>query len=752
MPRKNSSLLIRGGTVVTAEKTLTADVYVEGETIAKIGSKLNRTADLTIDATGKLVIPGGIDPHTHFDMPYGDTVSSDDFETGTIAAACGGTTTVIDYAGQTKGRSLREGLDEWRRKAEGKAVIDYAFHMMVCDLPNERLPEMSALTLDGTRSFKFFTAYPGRLMLPDSVIEQAMRQSVKDGSVICLHCEDGPEIERRIVEALQKKQTAPKYHALTRPNSTEADAIRRMILLSEQTGATLYVVHLSSKEGLEEIHHARTRGLKVVTETCPQYLFLDRSLYDQDPGEAAKYVLSPPLRGKQDQEALWKGLADGDIQCVGTDHCPFLLKEKVEGSKIDFTKIPGGGPGVENRMSLLYQGVVDGRISVNLFIEITSTAAAKFFGLYPKKGTIAVGSDADLVIFDPNREKTMSAKNPQTHHMRVDYNLYEGMEVRGSPETVILRGRVGAREGGFVGKKGFGRLLRQGMGMALAGLFCLAGGRTTASTLEKSLEEVVAASETIVLATRAFPEKTAKNEERFLSRETLFNSDDLILPVEFRVQSPNQKLFDAIATDLKKGKPYPISILDTYGSSIRPEAFPKVKKMILFLKKGKAWDGYLYAMEQAYEAIDRKKEVIRMIDKVKRGKSEPKALTSEELTTKFAAALCSSEAIDRFQEVVDRKEKLKMSAESPEKEQAGIREGMKLIHSDLARVLKEQKVGTEGLRALAKKEDEETITKSVDGVITSLLESCQDRLKETVYFRENTVVRETLWEIVREFR
>jgi dihydropyrimidinase len=452
------SLLIRNGKIVTAERVFSADLFVEKETITRIGKGLRDRADRFIDAGGRLVIPGGVDPHTHLDMPYGAITSSDDFRTGTIAAACGGTTTIIDYAGQTKGRPLREGLEEWRRKAEGKAVIDYGFHMMVCDLPDKRLPEMTRLIQEGITSFKFFTAYPGRLMLDNATILKAMRRAAGDGSLICMHAEDGVEIEKLIQKALRSQERAPVYHARTRPEATEREAIAAVSTLAEKAFVILYVVHVSTGGGVAEIRAARDGGVKILGETCPQYLFLDESRYDREPAEAAKYVMSPPLRAKKNQGDLWKGLKSDDLQCVGTDHCPFLWKDKKRGAKENFTKIPGGGPGIQNRMSLLF-----GRLPIGRFVEVTSKNPAKIFGLYPKKGTIAVGSDADLVVFDPEREETISVSNLGTHRMRVDYSLYEGMKVRGFPEIVISRGEIVARDGKFVGKKGRGRFVKRGL-------------------------------------------------------------------------------------------------------------------------------------------------------------------------------------------------------------------------------------------------------------------------------------------------
>jgi dihydropyrimidinase len=450
--------IITNGRVVTAEQELAADVLIENDLISAIGTNLGN-AGRTIDARGRYVIPGGIDPHTHFDLPMGPGVSSaDDFESGTIAAAFGGTTTVIDFPTQERGRTLRHAVDAWLAKAEGRAVIDYGFHVICIDLPDERLVEMRQLVDEGIPSFKLLMAYPGRIMVDDGAIYRAMRVAAGAGALILVHAENGHVIEAMVREAIAAGNTAPKYHALTRPAGTEAEAVGRAIDIAEMTGAAVHIVHLSSAAGLARIAEARRRGLPVYAETCPQYLFLDDSRYDAPGLEGAKYVMSPPLRKKSDQDALWEGLVSGDVQLVATDHCPFTLAQKAAGAN-DFSKIPNGGPAVEHRMSLMYHGgVAGGRFDMRLFVEVTSTAAAKMFGLYPRKGTIAVGSDADIVIFDPNAEATISAA---THHMRVDYSAYEGMRVRGVVETVIARGRVIVEGGRFTGKPGAGQFLKR---------------------------------------------------------------------------------------------------------------------------------------------------------------------------------------------------------------------------------------------------------------------------------------------------
>ena len=455
--------LIKNGHIVTAVDSYVADVLVDGSTVALIGRDLEKiagTLDKTIDATGKLVIPGGIDPHTHMDLPFGGTSSSDDFETGTRAAAFGGTTTIIDFAVQYHGQSLNQALDVWFGKAEGKATIDYGFHLIVTDLPDERLPDLKALIAQGVSSFKLFMAYPGVFLVDDGTIFKAMTAAGEAGGLICMHAENGVVIDVLVKRALAEGKTAPRYHALTRPTRAEAEGVHRAIAIAEMANAPVYIVHLSCYDSLKEVQAARDLGLPAYAETCPQYLFLDNNYYEQEGFEGAKYVMTPPLRDKSNQEQLWKGLRGNDLQVISTDHCPFCFKEQKELGRDDFSKIPNGGPGVEHRMSLIYDGgVAEKRISLNRFVELTSTAAAKIFGLFPKKGTIAVGSDADIVVFDPNREQTLSAK---THHMRVDYSAYEGRKVRGVVETVLSRGAVVVENGTFKAKPGSGRFLKRG--------------------------------------------------------------------------------------------------------------------------------------------------------------------------------------------------------------------------------------------------------------------------------------------------
>jgi dihydropyrimidinase len=452
--------IIRNGSVVTATDTYIADVAIENGKISTIGTALpTQNATKILEASGKLVLPGGIDVHTHLDMPFGGTTSADDFETGTRAAAFGGTTTLIDFAIQYKGQSLRQAFDTWMRKAATKATCDYAFHCIVTDVSGGQLSEMNDLVREGVTSFKLFMAYPGVFMLDDGSIFKALQTTSKNGGLVCMHAENGSAIDVIVQQALAEGKRAPKYHALTRPTTAEAEAVGRAIALAEMAGAPIYIVHLSCNDALEKIREARDRGLPVYAETCPQYLYLSLENMDAPGFEGAKYVFTPPLREKWNQEKLWSGLKHDHLQVVSTDHCPFCFKEQKEMGRDDFTKIPNGGPGVEHRMSLIYSGgVASGRFSANRFVELVSTTPAKLFGLYPRKGTIAVGSDADLVIFDPKRKHTISAA---THHMRVDYSMFEGIQVIGMPDVVLSRGRVVVERENFLGRAGQGEFLRR---------------------------------------------------------------------------------------------------------------------------------------------------------------------------------------------------------------------------------------------------------------------------------------------------
>ena len=454
------SVLIKGGTVVTATDIYQGDVLVEGEKVSVIGTSLEMPADRVIDATGKLLLPGGIDVHTHLDMPFGGATSADDFESGTIAAAFGGTTTVVDFAIQYQGQSLHHAWETWAKKAEGKAAIDYGFHMIITELTDQVELEMDALVRQGITSFKLFMAYPGVFMLDDASIFKALLRTADNGGTICMHAENGGVIDVLVKRALAAGKTAPKYHALTRPARAEAEATHRAIALSEIAGVPIYIVHLSAAEALEMVTEARDRGLPAFAETCPQYLFLSYDNYEEPGFDGAKYVMSPPLRARETQKNLWRGLAYNDLQVISTDHCPFCMKEQKVLGEGDFSKIPNGAPGIETRMSLVYDGGVrEGRISLNRFVELTSTSPAKIFGLFPRKGTIAPGSDADIVIFDPEKKQRLGV---DTLHMKVDYNPYEGREVTGVSETVLSRGRVIIEGGTFVGKAGAGSFLKRG--------------------------------------------------------------------------------------------------------------------------------------------------------------------------------------------------------------------------------------------------------------------------------------------------
>src|SRR5438067_479617 len=452
--------IIANGKVVTATDTYLADIAISAGKIEAIGQNLpKQNAARLLDAAGKYVFPGGIDVHTHLDMPFGGTTSADDFETGTRAAAFGGTTTLIDFAIQYKGQPLRAAFDTWMQKAASKATTDYAFHCIITDLPNARLDEMGELVREGVPSFKLFMAYPGVFMLDDATIFKAMRTASKIGGMICMHAENGGAIDVIVQQALAEGKTAPKYHALTRPTTAEAEATSRAIALAEMAGSPVYIVHLSCNDALEKVREARDRGLPVYAETCPQYLYLSLENMDAPGFEGAKYVFTPPLREKWHQEKLWQGLKQDNLQVVSTDHCPFCFKEQKEMGIGDFTKIPNGGPGIEHRMSLVYSGgVAAGKFSANRFVEIVSTTPAKLFGLYPRKGTIAVGSDADLVIFDPTKKETISAK---THHMRVDYSMFEGITITGVPEVVMSRGQVIVENGEWRGRAGAGNFLKR---------------------------------------------------------------------------------------------------------------------------------------------------------------------------------------------------------------------------------------------------------------------------------------------------
>jgi dihydropyrimidinase len=454
--------LFANGTIVTADGSYRGDVLVDGETIVQIGTDLagaGITADQVIDATGKWVMPGAIDVHTHMKLPFGGTFAKDDFETGTRAAAFGGTTTIVDFAVQGKGQSLRQGLDAWHGLADGMAVVDYGFHMIMSDVNDATLAEMDTLVDAGIPDFKLFTAYPGVFFSPDDHIFRAMQQTAKNGGLIMMHAENGPAIDQVAAQLVAEGKTDPYYHGIARYPVFEGEATNRVIRLAEAAGAPVYIVHLSVKDALDQVRAARDRGTQAFAETCPQYLFL--SLEDLGNGfNGAKFVCSPPLREKNPNwDELWTGLQKDDLQVVATDHCPFDFHGQKEMGRGDFRKIPNGLPGVEDRVDLLHDGgVAGGKISKERWVDIISTGPAKLFGMYPRKGAIAVGADADIVVYDPNRTHTISSA---THHMAVDYSCYEGRAVKGGSDVVMSRGMVVVRDGEFTGRKGHGKFLRR---------------------------------------------------------------------------------------------------------------------------------------------------------------------------------------------------------------------------------------------------------------------------------------------------
>ncbi|MFI0575896.1 dihydropyrimidinase [Streptomyces tendae] len=454
----SSRTVVRGGLVVTASDEIHADVLIEDGRVAALAATGTPaaeafTAERVIDASGKYVIPGGIDGHTHMEMPFGGTYAADTFETGTRAAAWGGTTTIVDFAIQSVGRSLRAGLDAWHAKAEGNCAIDYAFHMIVSDVNEKTLKEMDLLVEEGVTSFKQFMAYPGVFYSDDGQILRAMQRAAENGGLIMMHAENGIAIDVLVEQALARGETDPRFHGEVRKALLEAEATHRAIRLAQVAGAPLYVVHVSATEAVAELTRARDEGLPVFGETCPQYLFLSTDNLAEPGFEGAKYVCSTPLRPKEHQAALWRGLRTNDLQVVSTDHCPFCFSGQKELGRGDFSKIPNGMPGVENRMDLLHQAVVDGHISRRRWIEIACATPARMFGLYPKKGTIAPGADADIVVYDPHAEQVVSA---ETHHMNVDYSAYEGRRITGRVETVLSRGEPVVTEREYTGRKGHG--------------------------------------------------------------------------------------------------------------------------------------------------------------------------------------------------------------------------------------------------------------------------------------------------------
>jgi dihydropyrimidinase len=452
------SILIKNGRIITADSDTVADIFIEGETIKIIGKGLDVDADKIIDASGKLVMPGGVDPHVHLDMPFMGTYSSDNYETGTRAALYGGTTMVIDFILQKQGNSLQDALKEWKSRSDNNCVGDYSFHMAVTDFNDNTKTEIKGFIEDkGITSFKTFMAYKGALMIDDRQMIGLMEEVKKHGGLINVHATNGDMIDYLTQKHRGEGKLSPLYHYLSQPEVTEAEAAERFVDMSNYTGCPGYIVHLTCEGALNAVRNATKRNQKTFVETCIQYLLLDASLYENN-FEGAKWVMSPPLREKKDQETLWAGINQGLVQVVATDHCPFTWEQKLMG-KEDFSKIPNGHPAIENRMELLFsEGVNKGRITLNKYVEVACTNPAKIFGMFPRKGTIAVGSDADILIFDPNEKHTLSAK---THHMNVDYSGYEGWELTGRVKTVLLRGKVAIEEGKCLLEKGYGQFVKR---------------------------------------------------------------------------------------------------------------------------------------------------------------------------------------------------------------------------------------------------------------------------------------------------
>lgn len=452
--------LIKNAYIVTASDEYEADILIDGEKIVAIGANLKENVDEVIDAKGAYVFPGGIDPHTHLEMPFGGTVTADDFETGTIAAAYGGTTTILDFCLTNKGEPLRNSVNVWHEKSRGKAVIDYGFHLMIGEVTDEVLNELPTIIEDeGITSFKVFMAYKNVFQADDSVLFKTLVSAKEHGALVMVHAENGDVIDHLVNEALAKGNTDPIYHALTRPPEAETEATGRATQLTALAHSNLYVVHVTSAGAVEKVAEARQNGFEVWGETCPQYLVLDQTNLEEQNFEGAKYVCSPPLREKWNQEILWNALKNGQLQTIGSDQCSFNFEGQKDLGKGDFSKIPNGCPTIEDRFSIIFsEGVKKGKISLNQFVDIVSTRTAKLFGLFPQKGTIAVGSDADIVIFDPNQERTISVA---THHMNVDYNPFEGLKVTGEPISVLSRGEFVIRDKQFVGTPGAGQYLKR---------------------------------------------------------------------------------------------------------------------------------------------------------------------------------------------------------------------------------------------------------------------------------------------------
>ena len=470
------TILIKNGSVVSSTGVIQADVLIDGEKIVAViapgdtslGANLEASADQVFDARGKYVIPGGVDVHTHLELPFGGTFASDTFETGTRAAAWGGTTTIIDFAVQKFGERVQDALAAWHAKADGQCAIDYGFHQIIGGVDDDSLKAMDELVNEGITSFKLFMAYPGVFYSDDGQILRAMQTAANNGSTIMMHAENGIAIDVLVQQALAEGKTDPKYHSLTRPWETEAEATNRAIMLAKITGTPLYIVHMSAKQAVNVVQQARDEAWNVFGETCPQYLYLSLEEHLSQPGfEGAKYVCSTPLRAKAEhhQLELWRYLRTNDLSIVSTDHCPFCMKEQKELGLGDFSKIPNGIGSIEHRMDLIYQGVVDGQITLERWVEITATTPARMFGLYPRKGVIAPGSDADVVIYDPSGRTEIGYE--KTHHMNMDHSAWEGFNIDGHVDTVISRGTVVVNDNQYIGTKGHGRFLKRGMNQYL---------------------------------------------------------------------------------------------------------------------------------------------------------------------------------------------------------------------------------------------------------------------------------------------
>lgn len=455
------SLLIRNAHVVTESNDYTADVYAEEGVVRAIGTHLEATADRTIDAAGLLMLPGGVDPHTHLAYDLGETSTADDYASGTVAAACGGTTTVVNFTRQDPKAPVMDVIDRATREAGAVSAVDFGQHLVLTRIDEDSLAELPVVIAAGVTSFKMFMAYPGELMVDDASIFRVMKFAGANGAICCIHAENGPVVDEFVKNALRAGHTNPAWHGRTRPVLAEAEATHRAIVLSELAGAPVYIVHVSCDEALQEVASARDAGLPVFAESCPQYLVLDNSRYDDESFAAARYVFTPPLRDKKNQAALWRGLRTGDLQVVATDHCPFNLAEQKEIGRDDFSRIPNGAPVIENRLQLLYGlGVRNNMFSLQQMVAAYSANPARIFGLAPRKGTIAIGADADFVLLDPEGTTTISAA---TQHMDVDYSLFEGWEVPGRVRTVTLRGEVIVDDGDYVGIPGTGEYLPRGV-------------------------------------------------------------------------------------------------------------------------------------------------------------------------------------------------------------------------------------------------------------------------------------------------